>query len=235
MGNDDRAPRLVQLGNWDVELSLLEGPGAAWDEIVSAWLPAENRLPPRAPKDFPSNGWRIVHTFHPEWAQEAMILSAPSQVESNRWVLVQLFRDGNGWQVASPLSSCGPSPTKEERRAGLRLDWAKTTYSMAMGSMPEVDVVLVNESLREWTPSEEDTSHVQGMVLSQDGEQIGNGWYATGRTPRLPKLQPGQETTLPAFRNNPELKNLPAGDYQMVAFLAALNLRTVIPAKLTIE
>lgn len=235
MGNDDGTPRLAQLGNWDVKLSLLEGPGAAWDDIVSAWLPAENRLPPRAPHDFPSNGWRIVHTFHPEWAHEAMILGAPSQMEPDRWVLVQLSRDDNGWQFAMPFSSCGPIPIREERRAGLRLDWAKTTYSMAMESMPEVNVVLVNESLQEWTPTGEDTSHVQGLVLTQHGEQIGNGWYATGSTPRLPTLKPGQETLLPAFRNNPELKNLPAGDYQMVAFLAALNLRTVIPAKLTIE
>jgi hypothetical protein len=164
-----------------------------------------------------------------------MILGAPSQVESNRWVLVQVSLDDNGWQCASPFSSCGPIPTKEERRAGLRLDWAKATYSMAVGSRPEINVVLVNESLRAWTPTEEDTSHVQGLVLSQDGEQIGNGWYATGSTPRLPRLQPGQETTLPAFLNNPELKNLPPGDYQMVAFLAALNLRTVIPAKLSVE
>ncbi|MFF2346993.1 hypothetical protein [Pseudarthrobacter sp. NPDC058119] len=101
--------------------------------------------------------------------------------------------------------------------------------------MTEINVVLVNDSLREWTPTEEDTSHVQGLVLTQNGEQIGNGWYATGSTPQLPTLQPGQKTTLPAFRNNPELKNLPAGDYQMVAFLAALNLRTVTPAKLTIK
>lgn len=235
MGNDGGAPRLVQLGNWDVELSLLERLGAAWDEIVSTWLPAENRLPRRAPDDFPSNGWRIVHTFHPEWAHEVMILGAPSQGEPNRWMLVQLSRDDNGWQFAMPFSSCGPIPTREERRAGLRLDWAKTTYSMAVGSMPEVNVVLVNESVQEWTPTEEDTSHVQGLVLTQEGEQIGNGWYATGSTPQLPRLQPGQETMLPAFRNNPELKNLPAGDYQMVAFLAALNLRTVIPGKLTIE
>ncbi|MDQ1056019.1 hypothetical protein QE394_003947 [Arthrobacter sp. SORGH_AS 212] len=235
MGNYDAAPRLVQLGNWDVELSLLERPGAAWDEIVSDWLPAENRLPPRAPDDFPSNGWRVVHTFHPEWAHEAMILGAPSQVEPDRWVLVQLSRDDNGWQCAAPFSTGGPVPIKEERRAGLRLDWAKTTYSMATGSMPEINVVLVNESLREWTPTAEDTSHVQGLVLTQHGEQIGNGWYATGSTPLLPTLQPGQEAMLPAFRNNPELKNLSAGDYQMVAFLAALNLRTVIPAKLTIE
>ncbi|WP_307427917.1 hypothetical protein [Pseudarthrobacter defluvii] len=235
MGNDDAAPRQVQLRNWDVELSLLEGPGAAWDDIVSAWLPAENRLPPRAPYDFPPNGWRIVHTFHPEWAHEAMILGAPSQGEPDRWVLVQLSRDDKGWQFAMPFSSCGPIPTKEERRSGLRLDWAKATYSMAMGSMPEITVVLVNESLREWMPTEEDTSHVQGLVLNQHGEQIGNGWYATGSTPRLPSLQPGQETTLPAFRNNPELRSLGAGEYQVVAFLAALNLRTVVPAKLTIE
>lgn len=235
MGNDDAAPRLLQLGNWDVKPSLLEQPGAAWDETVSAWLPAENRLPPRAPDDFPSHGWRIIHTFHPEWAHEAMILGAPSLGEPDRWMLVQLSRDDNGWQFAMPFSSCGPIPIKEERRAGLRLDWTKATYSMAMGSMPEINVVLANESSREWTPTEEDTSHVQGLVLTRQGEQIGNGWYATGSTPLLPTLQPGQETMLRVFRNNPELKDLPAGDYQIVAFLAALNLRTVIPAKLTIE
>ena len=121
MGNDDAAPRLVQLGDWDVELSLLEEPGAAWDDLVSAWLPLESRLPPRSPDDFPSNGWRIVRTFHPEWAHEAMILGAPSQVEPNRWVLVQLSRDDNGWQFASPYSSCDRFPPK--RNAGLACVW----------------------------------------------------------------------------------------------------------------
>jgi hypothetical protein len=235
MGNDDAAPRLVQLGNWEFEHSLLEGPGAPWDDVVSVWLPAGNRLPPRAPDDFPSKGWRIVHTFHPAWAYEVIILGAPSQGDPNRWVLVQLSRDDNGWQFATPYSSFGPIPAREERRAGLRLDWAKTTYSMAKGFIPEINVVLVNESSREWTPSDEDTSHVQGLVLNQKGEQIGSGWYVTGSTPRLPKLQPGQRTTLPVFRNNPELESLPTGDYQIVAFSAALNLRTLIPANLTVE
>lgn len=234
MGNSDISVGLVQLGIWEVERSGLEEPGTGWEEAVSSWFPNGNNRPPRAQADFPPNGWRVLHTVNKSpWASEVIILAAPSTAVAGGWVLVQLSRDDNGWQFATPWSYT-PVPVRAERRQGLRLDWAETEYSLAKGSKPEITVFLINDSTRKWSPTEEDAAHVQGVVMDQQGNQIGSGWYAHGTSAQLPALEPGQRIELYAFHHNPEFAGLSSGDYQILAFLTALDLRTPSPARLTI-
>ncbi len=234
MGNKDSTASRVQLGNWEVESSAVEEAGVNWADIVSGRLPQENILPPRAGDDFPLQGWRLLHSSSPAWASEVLILGAPSELRPGRWVVVQLSHDRSGWQFAAP-SSYLPVPVRDVRRQGLRLEWAKDEFFMTGGSEPKITVVLVNESTEQWTPTEEDLAHVQGIVLDQHGNQIGNGWYAHKRAAQLPALRPGQRTVLAAFRNNPELTGLPSGPYTILAFLTALDLRTAAPASLTVR
>lgn len=233
MGNKNSELLMAQLGPWEVERSTLHEVGVSWDEIVSRWFSAENVLPPRALDDFPLRGWRRLHTSYPSWALEVLVLGAPDQASPGRWVLVQLHRDRNGWQFASPASYL-PIPVQELRRQGLRLEWSKPNFTMTKGSPPEIAVVLINDSASPWNPSEEDHSHVQGIVLDYEGNRIGNGWYAHGKVAQLPPLDPGQQTVLPALLNNPELDGLVPGGYQIHASLTALGLATTTLARLTV-
>lgn len=232
MGNKN-SELLAQLGPCEVERSTLREVGTSWHEIVSRWFSEENVLPPRAASDFPLRGWRRLQISYPSWALEVHVLGAPDQANSGRWVLVQLHRDGNGWQFASPASYL-PIPVQEFRRQGLRLEWSEPNFTMTKGARPEIAVVLINESAGVWNPSEEDHSHVQGMVLDDKGNRIGNGWYAHGKAAQLPPLDPGQQFVLPAFLNNPELDGLVPGRYQIRASLTALGLPTMTVASLTV-
>lgn len=224
---------LVQVGPWEVERSALHQVGVSWEEIVSGRFPEENMLPPRAPDDFPSRGWRRLHTSSPSWALEVLVLGAPSQTSPGRWVLVQLHRDRNGWQVATPASYL-PIPVREVRRQGLRLEWSEPNFTMTKGSQPEIAVILINDSASPWHPTEEDHGHVQGIVLDRKGNRIGNGWYAHGKAGQLPLLDQGQQILLPAFLNNPELDELEPGGYQILASLTSLGLRTTTRASFTV-
>lgn len=233
MGNNDLGMLLVQLGSREIEAAALEEAGVSWEEIVTGRFPEENMLPPRARDEFPLRGWRSLHTSYPSWASEVLVLAAPSEVRPGRWVLVQLSQDKNGWQFATP-GSYAPVPVREVRRQGLRLEWSKTTFSMAKGTQPEIAVVLGNEAASPWNATEEDHGHVQGIVLDHEGNRIGNGWYAHGKVAQLPPLGPGEQTVLPAFLNNPELDGLESGSYQILATLTAVGLRTTAPAGLTV-
>jgi hypothetical protein len=224
---------LAQLGPWEVERSALHQAGIPWGEIVSHWFSDQNMLPPRAADDFPLKGWRHLHTSHPSWAQEVLVLGAPDQTNPGRWVLVQMHRDRNGWQFASPASYL-PIPVQEVRRQELRLEWSKPNFTMTEGSPPEIAVVLINDSSSPWNPSEEDHGHVQEIVLDANGSKIGNGWYAHGKVAQLPSLEPGQQTVLPTFLNNPELGGLAPATYQIRASLTALGLTTAKLARLTV-
>jgi hypothetical protein len=213
--------------------SALEEAGTSWEEIVWGRLPKDDMMPRRTRDDFPLKGWRVVHASSEPWATEVLILAAPSDVSLGRWVLVQLALGSDGWSLAMPASYL-PVPVREMRRQGLRLEWAKPEFFMAEGSKPDIAVVLVNESAHDWNPTEEDRCHVQGMVLDDQSEGIGNGWYAYGLTDQLPALGPGHRTILPAFLNNPELDDLQSGHYQLLANLRALDLRVAGPATLTV-
>ncbi|MEJ1194306.1 hypothetical protein [Pseudarthrobacter sp. CCNWLW207] len=233
MGNKISELQLTQLGPWEVERSTLHEVGMSWDEIVSRWFSEENVLPPRASDDFPLIGWRRLQTSYPSWALEMLVLGAPDQASPGRWVLVQLHHDKNGWQFAGPASYL-PIPVQELRRQGLRLEWSQPKFMMTKGSPPEIAVVLINDAASTWNPSEEDHSHVQGIVLDYKGNRIGSGWYAHGKAAQLPPLAPGQQLVLPALLNNPELDGLVPGRYQIRASLIALGLPTTILASLTV-
>ena len=234
MGNDESTSQLIQLGSWDVMRSALEGAGTGWEEIVSGRLPKDDMMPRRTRDDFPLQGWRVVHASNETWASEVLILAAPSQVSRGRWVVVQLALGPEGWSLAMPASYL-PVPVREIRRQGLRLEWAKPEFFMAQGSKPDIAVVLVNDSAHAWNPTEEDRCHVQGLVLDNQGEGIGNGWFAYGLTDQLPALGAGHGKILPVFLNNPELDDLQSGHYQLLANLPALDLRVAGQATLTVH
>lgn len=223
----------VQLGNWDVTTSLLEEPGVSWQDAIADWFP-NGSLPPRRREHFPLKGWRVLDTSRSDWAEEVSILGAPSTEEPGRWVLVQLSRHAAGNHITSP-AVFRPLPVQEVRRQGLRLGWSGPEFSMACGGSPDITVVLVNESDIHREPVEEDDSHVQGLVLDLHGQRIGDGSFVHGMAPPIPELGPGQRIELPAFRNNPELTGLPAGEYQLAAILTSLNLRAEGSARLTIR
>jgi hypothetical protein len=234
MGKNDPLEQLIQLGHWDIQRHILEAAGTSWENIVSGRLSKENMMPRRATEDFPLNGWRVLEASSEPWASEVLILGAPSVSSPGRWAVVQLALGQGGWSLAMP-TSCLPVPVREVRRQGLRLEWSKPEFFMAAGSKSDIAVVLVNDSIRDWNPTEEDRCHVQGVVRDEQGEGIGNGWYAFGLTDQLPPLGPGQRTTLPAFLNNPELDDLKSGRYQLLANLPALDLRVASPGTLTVH
>ncbi|TDT74711.1 hypothetical protein DFO47_11270 [Arthrobacter sp. AG258] len=227
---------LIQLGVWEVHPQTLKATGVAWEDVVAGRIPKEinGHLPPKAGKDFPSMGWRVVDTRIEPWSDEVLILGAPSTAELGRWVLTQLARGDDGWYFASPMN-CLPVPSREHRRQGLRLQWAQERFTRSRQHPRPLDVVLSNDSDTPWFPTELDTEHVQGVVFNNAGQRLGTGWFAHGQAERLPELHPGQRLTLPVVWENEVFEKLAIGQYQIAAHLVALNLRTGAEAGLTIS
>lgn len=227
---------LLQLGHWEVRSQALDGPGMSWDEVLEQRMPADKAVLALAPEDFPNRGWRVVDTTSADWASEVVILGAPSALYAGRWVLVQFARRGNHWLLAQPVS-CLPVPPREIRRRGLRLEWTEQEFLFDKDNDKDrsVTVVLKNNSSSPWIPTEEDLSHVQAVIVDGRGKKIGNGWYAYGKSCRLPELGPGEEVMLSTLRNNAELDEIPTGDYRMVAWLTSLGLCTNNEAGLAVQ
>lgn len=228
--------QLVQLGPWEVDAKTLDAPGAAWNSVVPGRIPTgtNSGLPPKAGSDFPSAGWRVVGSAREPWAEEVLILGAPSVVAPGRWVLVQLAHLEDGWSLAAPLDGI-PVPTRESRRQGLRLHWDRESFECGRGSIPILEVVLQNDADIRWTPTELDTEYVHGRIFDHEGRQLGSGWHSYGKSRLLPTLAPGEGTRLSVTCDEQVAQKLPQGSFQVVAYLSAMGLSTKTRAGLIVD
>jgi hypothetical protein len=227
---DNRAPedaaQLVQVGEFEMEPAVLEGPGAALEDLI-AGRDIED-WPDEWPADLPRDGWRLVHARPPHDDISLNILAAPSPGNAGGFALIYLSgRDGR-WRFNWDEGPLPVNPGKAARRAGLELAWRSDVLRARAGQPWKLTIDLVNTSWRHWHNLAEDPDNVTGWLRDQTSNRpAASGLVAhTYVREPLPCLRPHEVIKLPVTILHPDIDALEAGQYTVQATLNSLGLRS---------
>lgn len=228
---------LVTVHGLEVERSLLAAAGGPFPTSYDG-LPV--RLAPAAPPDeddgpAPSTGWRFAGRTGPR----QVALLAPSARRPRHWWVATLDRSDDGWRAH--VSWAEPErPARDERVAGLRLDWSAPALEVPAGAVEDLRVRLgryADDGSRlplAW--DEEDGTHVVGHVLdaATDEPLPFQAWQAfAGPGPR-PAPDAAGHVWLPLRWTTYDAAHLPPGDYRVRAQLSSLPVHTpTVPLRVT--
>jgi hypothetical protein len=229
------APRFdtdMQLGYYDVPAAVLSADGVPLTELIGERGAAslDDMMGPP-----PVDGWRVIAGDLADFGGQQPVLAAPwSSPRSNGWMVISLSRPDSAWQ-ASILGDDRPlRPSRARRRAGLTLTWSVPVMSASVGTVPQLRVRLSNAGDRPWGNDGADYDHVTVRLLGSSGEPLPyprtspwkGGDMVGAEIHRLPPLLPGSFVDLTPARGAAHISALPPGDYDVVAELNDLQLRS---------
>jgi len=221
----------MQLGYYDVSAAVLSADGVPLAELIGERGAAsvDDMLGPP-----PDDGWRLIAGDLDDFSGEPPALAAPwSSPRSNGWMVISVWRLNGEWH-ASILGDNRPlRPSRARRRAGLALAWPAPVMSATVGTVPQLQVRLTNNSEHAWQNDGGDYDHVTVRLLGADGkplpETLRAAWSGdmigtAARLHLLPTLLPGSSVDLTPAWEAASIPSLPPGDYGLVAELSDLQL-----------
>ena len=175
----------------------------------------------------PTKQWRIVRddTLTHRRATRREVWAAPAG-DGTWWVLTASHVEGIRRIGIDPATRT-PLPSKEDRRAGLQLEWASTAITLTESDVlrHEFRFVLRNTGEDDWLNVAGDISSIT-IVTSVEPRF----YVDVGDERQLPTLPAGGSLPILSRISEP----LSVGTYQATAILTALNLATSSAATLTV-
>lgn len=230
---------LIDLEGLEVPQRLLELPGGplpeTWAglplqvEVGSEFLPIETALP--------DSGWRQLAGAgeglenDPKWGT---VIAAPTGDGTGRWLLMHLSKTDLGWKGWLPWATT-PRPGRSARRRGLRLSWPTRPLNLTTSELLELTVTLRRDGGAALAWDGDDRLDVVGRVKDETtGESLPfDPWQAfSGTGDQLHPDAVSVDLPIRWLTNN--VAQLDPGEYQLVATIAALNLKTE-PCRLSLR
>lgn len=216
----------VQLGWWEVEARVLEGPGDLLDSVLEAHGIGETLDPDRVLASMPRAGWRDLKPQH--GGQNSLILASRS---GGGWVMLQLNKRDGAWFIAGDPAPRQPIPCKAERASHLTLSWPCETLEFESGCRPKLIASLTNHGAEPFPHFEVDNLHAVGWILdSVTAQPIAYEEWVTysPSSSTDASCPPGATIDIEIHLLTKAPEQLPAGNYKLKATLTSLNLHTPV-------
>jgi hypothetical protein len=128
---------LVELGNLDIDPSVLTGDGTTLEDALGEHG-SLTQLGDRA-AELPTDGWRLIGESNTEFTT-SQTFAAPHPAQRDAWAVLHIAKTRSGWLTSADPRPTIPLPGWPARRKGLRLDWPAEPFTGSPTALPELTI-----------------------------------------------------------------------------------------------